>query len=378
MPPESQIHRQVVRKEADAHPIEVDPVVRLHYVEVANPISPTPAAISSGCWRRSVRDWSLEGLACDPHVLAALQRTLRAGDWTVTVAVHDGPTITAIWPGFHDVALGVAFDIGSTTVAGHLCDLHTGEVLASAGAMNPQIRFGEDLMSRVSYVMMNPGSETDLTRVVRECVDGLVADSVHAGGRGPGRRARPHDRRQPDHASPVPRTRPDGTGRGTVRAGDRRGRRDDAPRALDLVTANAGARVYVLPCIAGHVGADTAGVILSEAPHDQAIVNLLVDVGTNAEIVLGNRDRMLAASSPTGPAFEGAQISCGQRAAPGAIERVRIDRETLEPRFRVIGQDVWSDEAGFDAAAVTGVCGSRHHRARSPSCSWRACSPPTG
>ncbi len=134
--------------------------------------------------------------------------------------------------------------------------------------------------------------------------------------------------------------------------------------ALDLVTPNAGARVYVLPCIAGHVGADTAGVILSEAPYDQATVNLLVDVGTNAEIVLGNRDRMVAASSPTGPAFEGAQISCGQRAAPGAIERVRIDRETWEPRFRVIGQDGWSDEDGFRARAGHRGVWERHHRAR--------------
>ena len=150
-----------------------------------------------------------------------------------------------------------------------------------------------------------------------------------------------------------------------------------AARELDLTATNAGARVYVLPCIAGHVGADTAGVILSEAPHDQETVNLLVDVGTNAEIVLGNRDRMLAASSPTGPAFEGAQISCGQRAAPGAIERVRIDRETLEPRFRVIG-----------ARRVVGRARLRrrdgHRRVRlaassrrSPSCSWPASSPPT-
>src|SRR6185436_10292185 len=128
--------------------------------------------------------------------------------------------------------------------------------------------------------------------------------------------------------------------------------------ARDLgVTANAGARVYALPLIAGHVGADTAGMILSEAPHDQETVNLLVDVGTNAEIVLGNRDRIMAASSPTGPAFEGAQISCGQRAAPGAIERVRIVHEAFEPRFRVVGDDRWSDEPGFDASRVTGVCG---------------------
>jgi uncharacterized 2Fe-2S/4Fe-4S cluster protein (DUF4445 family) len=128
------------------------------------------------------------------------------------------------------------------------------------------------------------------------------------------------------------------------------------------IRAHPGARVYVLPCIAGHVGADTAGVILAEAPHRAEDVRLVVDVGTNAEIVLGNQTRLVAASSPTGPAFEGAQISSGQRAAPGAIERVRIDRETLEPRFRVIGSDVWSNEPGFAEATrelgVTGVCGS--------------------
>src|SRR3546814_6347702 len=122
------------------------------------------------------------------------------------------------------------------------------------------------------------------------------------------------------------------------------------------------ARIFVLPCIAGHVGADTAGVILSEAPHQADEMTLIVDVGTNAEIVLGNRHRLLAASSPTGPAFEGAQISCGQRAAPGAIERVRIDPETLEPRFKVIGSDLWSNEEGFAEETrklgVTGICGS--------------------
>ena len=133
-----------------------------------------------------------------------------------------------------------------------------------------------------------------------------------------------------------------------------------AAGALDL-GLHPGARAYVLPCVAGHVGADTAGVILSEAPYLRDEINLVVDVGTNAEIVLGSRERMLAASSPTGPAFEGAQISCGQRAAPGAVERVRIDPITLEPRYRVIGNEAWSDEPGFAAAAgvaVTGICGS--------------------
>ena len=134
-------------------------------------------------------------------------------------------------------------------------------------------------------------------------------------------------------------------------------------RAIDLgLNLHPGARVYMLPCIAGHVGADAAAVALAEAPHQGRETTLVVDVGTNAEILLGNSNRILAASSPTGPAFEGAQISCGQRAAPGAIERVRIDPITLEPRIRIIGADMWSDETGFAEAiatlGVTGVCGS--------------------
>jgi uncharacterized 2Fe-2S/4Fe-4S cluster protein (DUF4445 family) len=357
VPPESQLHRQVVRKEADAHPIEIDPVVRLHYVEVREPDLADPSGDLQRLGEALERDWGLTGLSCDPHVLASLQRTLRSDDWKVTVAVHEATTITATWPGFHDVALGVAFDVGSTTVAGHLCDLHTGDVLASAGAMNPQIRFGEDLMSRVSYVMMHPGSEAELTAAIRTCIDGLIVDLCAQAG------ADATDLLELTivgnpimHHLFLGLDPTELGGAPFALATDEAVHR--SARELDLTTTNAGARVYVLPCIAGHVGADTAGVILSEAPHDQDTVNLIVDVGTNAEIVLGNRDRLLAASSPTGPAFEGAQISCGQRAAPGAIERVRIDRETLEPKFRVIGDDRWSDEPGFDASSVTGVAGS--------------------
>jgi uncharacterized 2Fe-2S/4Fe-4S cluster protein (DUF4445 family) len=356
VPPESQLHRQVVRKEADAHAIEVDPVVRLHYVEVRQPDMVDPSGDLERVLEALERDWSLAGLVCDDHVLAVLQRTLRAGNWTATVAVHDGSTIVGVWPAFHDRMLGVAFDVGSTTVAGHLCDLASGEVLASAGAMNPQIRFGEDLMSRVSYVMMNPGSEGDLTRAIRECVNGLTVDlCAQAEVEATDILALTVVGNPIMHHLFLGLDPTELGGAPFALATDGAVHR----RAADLdLHVHPGARVYLLPCIAGHVGADTAGVILSEAPYDQEIVNLIVDVGTNAEIVLGNRDRLLAASSPTGPAFEGAQISCGQRAAPGAIERVRIDPATVEPRFRVISGDAWSDEPGFDASRVTGVCGS--------------------
>ena len=356
VPPESQLYRQVVRKEADAHPIELDPVVRLYYVQLAD----AELGESIGDLRRLkaalASDWELEGLEADAQVLTELQPALRNGASAVTVAVHDGRTITAVWPGLHDRAFGIAFDIGSTTVAGHLCDLLTGDVLASAGEMNPQIRFGEDLMSRVSYVMLNPGSERELTRAVRGCLAKLTAELA---------RAVEIDRREILEVTlvgnPIMHHLLLGIDPTPLGGAPFSLAVDEAVRipARDIgIPVHPGARAYILPCIAGHVGADTAGVLLSEAPYLGDEVNLIVDVGTNAEIVLGNRDRLLAASSPTGPAFEGAQISSGQRAAPGAVERVRIHPETLEPRLRVIGNDAWSDEAGFAEVQVTGVCGS--------------------
>src|SRR4029079_10400877 len=246
------------------------------------------------------------------------------------------------------------------TIAGHLANLGDGSILASAGVMNPQIRFGEDLMSRVSYAMMNDRGAGEMTVAVRQALNGLLAQLANKAGI---KRdtilelavvGNPIMHHLLLGIDPVPLgSAPFALA--TDRAAE--------VRAAELnLAVHPGARVYVLPCIAGHVGADTAGVILAEAPHQSEVVELVVDVGTNAEIVLGNRYFLLAASSPTGPAFEGAQISGGQRAAPGAIERVRIDKATLEPRFKIIGVEPWSDDEGFreaaEATGVTGICGS--------------------
>jgi uncharacterized 2Fe-2S/4Fe-4S cluster protein (DUF4445 family) len=364
VPEESQVHKQIVRKRAEARDIEIDPITRLHYVEVREPDMHDP----SGDFRRlaeSLREqwpnWGIaDDLTCDLTALSTLQKALRDGEWKVTVALRDGARVVGVWAGFRDRIYGLALDIGSTTMSGHLCDLSTGAVLASAGVMNPQIRFGEDLMSRVSYVMMNPGEELEMTRVVREAITHLATQTAAEIGAGPDEILDVVFVGNPVMHHLLLGIDPTELG--------------GAPFALAIDTAvklraseldlrmHPGTRVYGLPCIAGHVGADTAAVILSESPHNQDAMTLLVDVGTNAEIVLGNRERLLACSSPTGPAFEGAQIAHGQRAAPGAIERVRINPETLEPRFKVIGSDLWSDEDGFDEAVerigVSGICGS--------------------
>ena len=436
VPPDSQVHRQVVRKEAQARDIRLNPVLRLCYLEVPEPDMDRPCGDQQRLLAALAEQWGIPSPTCDFRLLSSLQSVLREGQWRVTAAVQTsagdqqavvdargnssalqaearrnpsasprdvgldsagrsqteqadadaalgpvgsldagmaiGPAdgiaseaagqsrVVALWPGLQQQLFGLAVDLGSTTLSAHLCDLASGEVLAGAGRMNPQIRFGEDLMSRVSWLMMHPGGERELTEAVREALNGLIKELTEQAGV------------RSDQvlalsiaANPVMHHLFFGLSPVELGGAPFALAVDDALEvaAADLgLAVNPGARVYGLPCIAGHVGADAAGVLLAEAPHRRAELNLIVDVGTNAEIMLGNRQRLLAASSPTGPALEGAQISCGQRAAPGAIERVRIDRQTLAPRFKVIGCDLWSDAPGFAEAVagtgVTGICGS--------------------
>ena len=363
VPPESQVHAQVVRKAADALDVRLDPAVRLHAVTVREPDMHEPSGDLRRLREALAREHGLVDLVVRPALLAALQRTLRRGDWRVTVAVHGGTELLAVRPGgLEDWGrlAGLAVDVGSTTIAAHLVDLATGDVLASAGAMNPQIRFGEDLMSRVSYVMMNPGGDAEMTAAVRGAIDELLGRTCGDAGI-----ERTDVLDVTAVANPVMHHLL--LGIDPVELGG-------APFALAVdealsldaadidLAAHPAAKLWVLPCIAGHVGADTAGAVLADRPDARDDVTLLIDVGTNAEIVLGNSRRLVACSSPTGPAFEGAQISGGQRAAPGAIERVRIDPDTLEPRYSIIGSTLWSDDPGFAEATagtgVTGICGS--------------------
>ena len=365
VPQDTVINAQVVRKAVDERVFDRNPAVRMCYVEVEQPDMEKPLGDLDRLKAALSVDWYFDDVEVDFHLIPQIQQILRKGDWKVTAAIHrdredERPRLIALYPGLKNEAYGIACDIGSTTIAMHLSSLLSGRTVASAGTSNPQIRFGEDLMSRVSYVMMNPDGRAAMTDAVREALNGLI-DRVCADG----------DVSREDILDSVFVGNPimhhlflgiDPTELG------------GAPFALAVSGAvevksseiglpmNAGTRTYLLPCIAGHVGADAAAATLSEGPHRQDEMMLLVDIGTNAEIVLGNRARVVAASSPTGPAFEGAEISSGQRAAPGAIERVRIDPVTLEPRFRVIGVEPWSDEPGFAEAAaqvgVTGICGS--------------------
>ncbi|MEK7311730.1 MAG: ASKHA domain-containing protein [Chloroflexota bacterium] len=358
VPEESQARKQIIAKAATDRVIEIAPAVRQVYVEVEVPTMES----HSGDWERlqtALADqWNLKNLTIDSVVLPTLQPALKQGKHNVTVTLWQDREVLRVEPGYKEGAYGLAVDVGSTTVVAHLCDLRTGVVLATEATMNPQVRYGEDLMSRVSYCMMEPQGVARLHRAIIVALNDLASKAATKAGLTTddivdcvlvGNPVMHHLLLNID----------------PVELGG-------APFALavsdsvDLKARDLGlkfhpaARVHVLPCIAGFVGADNVAVQLAEAPHQQDGLMLIIDVGTNAEIVLGNREQVLCASSPTGPAFEGAQITHGQRAAPGAVERVRIDPATLEPRWKVIGYGEWIGPGDSipDSARATGICGS--------------------
>jgi uncharacterized 2Fe-2S/4Fe-4S cluster protein (DUF4445 family) len=377
VPPESTVHRQIVRKGASDRPIEIDPILRQVYVEV----EPHRLGERKGDWERlqeALRNWKGgggvgAGLAPAPlapaqgegeprpykidlHALRQLTPALKAGKHRVTVIVWNDAEVIDVQPGYHEGLYGLAVDVGSTTVAAHLCDLHTGAVLATESMMNPQVTYGEDLMSRVSYAMMHEDGLHKMQGVIISALNQLAGKAALAAG------IKPRDIHEmvlvgntvmhhillgldPTELGAAPFTL---ATHAPV---------DVKARELGLKIHPA-ANMHLLALEAGHVGADNVGVLIAEAPDQQDDMMLVIDVGTNAEILLGNRDGVWSCSSPTGPAFEGAQITHGQRAAPGAIERVRIDKATGEARFKVIGNELWSDEQPAENIKATGICGS--------------------
>ncbi|MCB9009546.1 MAG: DUF4445 domain-containing protein [Ardenticatenaceae bacterium] len=365
VPEESRAHKQIVRKDATERVIDLYPAVRQVYVEVDQ----AELGEHRGDWGRLqdalAAKWDLDDLSIDLPVLRELQANLRKGKWAVTVTLWQEKEVIDVQPGYEEGVYGLAVDIGSTTIAGFLCDLRTGEILATNSMMNPQVTYGEDLMSRVSYAMMHNDGLDKMNTAVIDALNRLAASTAREAG---------IRQRQIQEAVFVGNTTmihillgisPVELG-GAPFALANRDAMDVKARELGL-RLHRSANVHVLPAEAGHVGADNVAALIAEVPYTQDEITLLVDVGTNAEIVLGNKEWMFSASSPTGPAFEGAQIRFGMRAAPGAIERVRIDPQTLEARFRIIGEEEWSDawqmypevSASYQPKHLAaGICGS--------------------
>ena len=340
VPEESQTRKQIVRKEAGVtREISVDAPMRLYYVELPE----GDLKDHRGDWER-LRDelqevHGLEDLRVDWSVLVELQDALAKARRALTVTVLAEHEVVRVQPGFHEDIYGIAFDVGTTTVAGHLCHLRTGEILSSASRMNPQVPYGEDLMSRVSYAMMHDDGTERMHQVMIEGINGLIADMCQKAGIATDDVVEVVAVGNTTMHHILLNINPRELG-GSPFSLVTHSALDIKARDLNIDICRGG-NFHVPPCEAGHVGADNVGVLVAEAPYHQDKQQLIIDIGTNGEILLGNRDEVMSASSPTGPAFEGAQILHGMRAADGAIERLRIDPVTLEVKYRIIGKEEW-------------------------------------
>ena len=385
VPEESRAGKQVVSKAARDIPIENDPAVKPYYVEVEAPEFKEPTGDFERICRELERRYGLKNLHMDLYTLRQLPTVLREGKWKITVSVWNDAEIIRTCAGKVEEQYGLAVDIGTTTVAGYLCNLSTMAVVNTVSMMNPQCKYGEDVMSRITYHMTTEGGLKRMSDDIIEGLNWLVEQAI--------RETHPPRKKQKsegDEEAEVWVETPE-EGKTYLRLS-----REDiedmtivgntamhhillqlnpeyvglAPfppvihkgldiKARDLgIHINPSANIHVLPNEAGFVGADNVGVLIAEEPYKKDEIELIIDIGTNGELVLGNRNKLISSSCATGPALEGAQIAFGMRAAPGAIERIKIDPQTHEVDYKVIGRDAWRSYSKPEEMQAKGICGS--------------------
>jgi uncharacterized 2Fe-2S/4Fe-4S cluster protein (DUF4445 family) len=355
VPEASRTGKQIVSKAAGIIKVKLKPAVKKYYVELPLPTLDDPLGDFERVEMALAKHHRVKGLSIDYRALQVLPDAIRKGDWKVTVTVWNKSEIIRVEPGQVTTNIGLAVDIGTTTVAGYLTDLNTGNVLVTESMMNPQVRYGEDVMSRITYCMMN--EQTGLKELQATIIEGLntiAKQAAHKAG------ISPHDISEmtlvgntamhhillginPEYMGVAPFT--PALHHSVDLKADRFG--------IDILP---GGNIHIMPIEAGFVGADNVGCLIADTPYKRDKMTLLIDIGTNGELVFGNRKKLISCSCATGPALEGAQIEFGMRAAPGAIERVKIDPKTLEPVYKVIGSNEWSD--GSRNMQARGICGS--------------------
>jgi len=386
VPEESRAGKQVVSKKARDIHIDHNPAVKIYYVEVEPPTFEEPTGDFERICRGLEKEYGLKDLKIDIFTLRQLPTALRDGDWKVTISVWNDQEIIRVRPGKAEHSYGLAIDVGTTTVAGYFCDLTTMEVVDTVTLMNPQCKYGEDVMARITFHMT---TENGLQRMSDDIIEGLnwLIDEAIKNTYPPKKKKKKKKGEEgPEEWIEVPEE-----GKTYLRLS-----REDveditlggntamhhillqlnpefvglAPfppvihHSLDIKTrdlginVNPGSYVFVLPNEAGFVGADNVGVLIAEEPYKSDDIQLLIDIGTNGELVFGNKEKMISSSCATGPALEGAQLAFGMRAAPGAIERINIDPETHEVDYKVIGRDAWRQYSEPKEMKCKGICGS--------------------
>jgi len=359
VPEEARAGGQVVRKGVTDRKINVNPTVRTYYIEMQPPTLHDPLGDYERICDALKAQHDLDAPILDYKVLVGMPDTLRAAAWKVSVSIWSGgptPEIIRVAPGTVDRSIGIAIDVGTTSVAVYLCDLATGEVIGHDSMMNPQVPYGEDVMSRITYAMSHDDGIDKLQAAIIEGVNTLSARVAEASGF--------------THEDILELAIVFNTAMHHCFLGiypEHLGLAPYAPalhhsiniKARDLGLKFApGANVFVLPNEAGFVGADNVGVLIAEEPYNKHDKQLIIDIGTNGELIMGNSEKLISSSCATGPALEGAHIKFGMRAAPGAIEKIYINPETREPRYKVIGKDEWSDQMDPETIGTKGICGS--------------------
>ncbi len=355
VPEASRTGKQIVSKAAGKIKVKLKPAVKKYYVVLLPPSLENPHGDFERLCDVLAKAHGLKKVSIDYRALQVLPDVLRTGDWKVTVTVWQDHEIIRVESGRVETNVGLAVDVGTTTVAGYLTDLNTGEVLTTESMMNPQVSYGEDVMSRITYCMLN--EEDGLKELQETMVEGLNTIAKNAAKRVD---------LTPEDISEM--TIVGNTAMHHILLGinpEYIGLAPFAPalhNSVDIKAERFGIRIlpsgniHILPIEAGFVGADNVGCLIADTPHKRKKITLLIDIGTNGELILGNKDKLISCSCATGPALEGAQIEFGIRAAPGAIENLRVDKKTLEPTFKVIGNDNWSD--GQTDMQAKGICGS--------------------
>lgn len=360
VPEKSRAGKQVVRKTATERAIALNPAVKKYHIELTPPTLHDITVGDSERVTEALKEkYGLNITTIDFPVLRKLQDILREGKWEITVSVWIGREIVKVEPGFVEDTYGIAVDVGTTTVVGYLCDLTTGRILSTESMMNPQVPYGEDVMSRITYAMMNTNGLEKMQGVIIDGLNQIITTAVESLEYG-GKKCGTEDI--------VDMTIVFNTAMHHIFLGFNPEYIGKAPfipavqKALNIkardmgIKINGSSYIHVLPIEAGFVGADNVGVLIAEEPYNQDSMELIIDIGTNGELLLGNRDRIYSTSCATGPAYEGAQIKFGMRAAPGAIERVKIDPDTREVMFKVIGKTDW--HAHLEKVDAKGICGS--------------------
>ncbi len=386
VPEESRAGKQVVSKAARDIHIDHDPAVKLYSIELQKPTFEDKVGDFERLTNALEREHGLQDLTIDIVALRKLPSILREGNWVVTVSVWNDKEIIRTKPGVHTDSYGIAIDVGTTTCAAYLCNLQTMEVIGTSSLMNPQCKYGEDVMARITFHMTTPDGLQRMSDDIIEGINDLINKAVTATHPEKKKVRKKKGETGPDEYREV--IEEDKTylrlemedieditiGFNTAMHHILLGLNPEyvglAPfppvihhsldiKARDLkIGINDSSYVFALPNEAGFVGGDNVGVLLAEEPYKHDEIQLIIDIGTNGELILGNRHKLLSSSCATGPAMEGAQLAFGMRAAPGAIERIQIDPETLEVDYKVIGRDETRKFSKPEDMKAKGICGS--------------------